>query len=127
MVEDTLRNNSHGGIITGISPTKVSDTSATSFTCPQRSYPPPSRDSLGLMPDQVPLPEAVVSATNPQMVTVLLTGGHLALPMAIRLELLDLDPLPWNSEEDSVEARQNKFIMSQFKNGLIKKNQKNLQ
>merc|ERR1711978_639826 len=63
--------------------------------------------------------EAVVLATNPQMVTALLIGEHLE-PTAVRLELLDLVLPPWNSEEDSVEARQNKFIMSILKKRLIK-------
>merc|ERR1712141_353055 len=111
-----MGNSSHGGTTTGISPTRESDTSAITFTCPQKLYPPLSRDSQGLMPDQdqVPPLEAVVLATNPQMVTALLIGEHLE-PTAIRLELLDLVLPPWNSEEDSVEARQNKFIMSILK------------
>merc|ERR1712170_255595 len=113
---------------TGISPTRVSDTSAITSTCPQKLYPPRSRDSQGLMPDQgqVPPLEAVVLATNPQMVTALLTGEHLE-PTAIKLELLDLVLPPWNSEEDSVEARQNKFIMSILKKKVNKNTQKNLQ
>merc|ERR1712156_489560 len=116
--EVTLRNSSHGGTTTGISPTRESDTSAITFTCPQKLYPPLSRDSQGLMPDQdqVPPLEAVVLATNPQMVTALLIGEHLE-PTAIRLELV---LPPSNSEEDSVEARQNKFIMSILKKRLIK-------
>merc|ERR1712156_700289 len=119
--EVTLRNSSHGGTTTGISPTRESDTSAITFICPQKLYPPPSRDSQGLMPDQDQVPPlgAVVLATNPQMVTALLIGEHLE-PTAIRLELLDLVLPPWNSEEDSVEARQNKFIMSILKKRLIK-------
>merc|ERR1712039_641341 len=122
------RNSSHGGTTTGISPTRESDTSAITFTCPQKLYPLPSRDSQGLMPDQdqVPPLEAVVLATNLQMVTVLLTGEHLE-PTAIRLELLDLVLPPWNSEEDSDEARQNKFIMSILKKKVNKNTQKNLQ
>merc|ERR1719219_2074143 len=116
--EDTLRNSSHGGTTIGILPTRALDTSATTFTCPQRLYPPPSRDSQGLTPDQgqAPLLVAVVLATNPQMVIARLTEEHLA-PTAIRLELLDLVLPPWNSEEDLVEARRNKFIMSKLKNG----------
>merc|ERR1711936_1405829 len=46
----------HGGTTTGISPTRESDTSAITFTCPQKLYPPPSRDSQGLMPDQDQVP-----------------------------------------------------------------------
>merc|ERR1712080_55448 len=116
--EDTLRNSSHGGTTIGILPTRVSDTSAATFICPQRSCPPPSRDSQGLTPDQGQAPPlvAVVLATNPQMVIARLTGEHLA-PTAIRLELLDLVLPPWNSEEDLVEARRNKFIMSKLKKG----------
>ena len=53
-------------------------------------------------------------------------GEHLE-PTAIRLELLDLVLPPWNSEEDSVEARQNKFIMSILKKKVNKNTQKNLQ
>merc|ERR1712156_951336 len=123
--EVTLRNSSHGGTITGILPTRESDTSAITFTCPQKLYPPLSRDSQGLMPDQdqVPPLEAVVLATNPQMVIALLIGEHLE-PTAIRLELLDLVLPPWNSEEDSVEARQNKFIMSILKKKVNKNTQK---
>merc|ERR1712228_299423 len=99
--------------------TRVLDTSATAFTYPQKLSPPHSRDSQGLTPDQdqVLAQEAVASAINPQMVTVPHTEEHPELLMAIRLELPDLDPPPWNSEEDLVEARRNKFIMSKFKKG----------
>merc|ERR1712083_987739 len=104
----------------------MGDTSVTTFTCPQKSSPPHSRDSQGLMPDQdqVLAPEAAVSATNPQMVTVPHTEELPELLMAIRLELPDLDPPPWNSEEDLVEARRNKFIMSKFKKKKKKKKKK---
>merc|ERR1712241_1115775 len=89
---------------------------------PLKLSPPHSKGNRGQMPDQdqvLPL-EDVLLETNPPMVIVLLTEERLVL-MAIRLALPDLDLLPWNSEEDSAEARRNKFIMSKLKKkGLIK-------
>ena len=90
------------------------------FICPQKLYPPHSKGNQGLMPDQDPLLplEVVLIVTNLLMVIGLRTGERLVL-MAIRLALLVLDLLLWNSEEDLAEARQNKFIMLNFKTVLL--------
>merc|ERR1712228_1078240 len=102
--------------------TRESVISVTTFICPLKLSPPHLRGNRGQMPDQdqvLPL-EDVLSETNPPMVIVLLTEERLVL-MAIRPALPDLDLLPWNSEEDSAEARRNKFIMSKLKKRFNKK------
>merc|ERR1711956_56043 len=94
--------------------TKASDTSATTFICPQRLSLPPSKGNPDLMLAQDPVPEppvAVLSVINLLMGIVLLTEERPEPELATKLVLPVLDLPLWNSEEDLAEARRNKFIM----------------